>query len=63
MTNNRYLFYEKHVGIKIVETHLSVVKAPAVGNNTNLIRTTDRQLGVARVAKRYKPLVQRRGRE
>ena len=34
-----------------------------VGNNTNLIRTTDRQLGVARIVKRYKPLVQRRGRE
>ena len=34
-----------------------------VGNNKKLTRATDRQLGVARVLKRYKPLVQGRGRE
>ena len=34
-----------------------------VGNNAKLTRVTDRQLGVARVLKHYKPLVQGRGRE
>ena len=35
----------------------------AVGNSAKLARATDRRLGVARVIKRYKPLVQGRGRE
>ena len=41
------------------------LKAPqeCVGNSAKLARATDRQLGVARMIKRYKPLVQERGRE
>ena len=47
------------------EGRTNPLKAPqeCVGNNTKLTRATDRQLGVARVLKRYKPLVQGRGRE
>ena len=47
------------------EGRTNPLKAPqeCVGNSAKLARATDRRLGVARVIKRYKPLVQGRGRE
>ncbi len=47
------------------EGRTNPLKAPqeCVGNNAKLARATDRRLGVVRVIKRYKPLVQGRGRE
>ena len=47
------------------EGRTNLLKAPqeCVGNSAKLARATDRRLGVARVIKRYKPLVQGRGRE
>ena len=53
------LLEESDVFVLELDSLLGVV----VGNNAKLARATDRQLGVARVIKRYKPLVQGRGRE